>query len=42
MIEFDITQAMVAHKTTLINTASDTYNPTMTGVLPHGDISTIG
>jgi hypothetical protein len=42
MIEFYFTHSMIAHKATLVNIASDSYNPAMTGVLPHGDITTVG
>ena len=42
MVEFYLAQTMIAQKTTLVNATSYSYNPTMTSVLPHCDISTIG
>jgi hypothetical protein len=42
VIEPDFAQSMIAHESAFIHASTDTYNASMTGVLPHGDIASVG
>ena len=41
MMEPDVTQAMITHKSALIHIAVDSHDPTLARILPHRDVATV-
>lgn len=41
MLETDFPQAMIPHEAALVHIAVNTHDPTLTRILPHGDITSV-